>query len=72
MRTFINETIEIKGMSEEKYEMLLDFLNENKIDFEETGFEDYTIDDRSEDEKYDDWLWTLADRQYEDRKLGLE
>ena len=72
MKTYINETIEIKGISEDKYEMLIDFLEDNKINYEETEFEDYTIDDRSEDEKYDDWLWTLADIHNDDVKMGLE
>ena len=72
MKTYMNETIEIKGITEEKYEMLIDFLNDNKIDYEETEIEDYTIDNRTEAEKYDDWLWTLADMKNEDRKLGIE
>lgn len=70
MKTYINETIEIKGMTEEKYDMLIEFLEDNKIDFEETEYEDYTIDERTEDEKYDDWLWTLADMQYEEQRMN--
>lgn len=70
MKTYINETIEIKGMTEEKYDMLIEFLEDNKIDFEETEYEDYTIDERTEDEKYDDWLWTLADTQYEEQRMN--
>lgn len=72
MKTFINENIEIKGMSEDKYDLLIEFLEENNIDYKETEYEEYTVDDRSEDEKYDEWLWTLADSQYEERKLGLD
>ena len=34
MKTYINETLEIKGMSEDKYEMLIDFLEDTEIDFE--------------------------------------
>ena len=70
MITFYNSTIELTGVSEDKYTMLLDFLEDNKIDYEETEIEEYTIDDRSENEKYDDWLWTLADQRHDENMLG--
>ena len=61
MRTYFSTNIEIKNISQEKYDMLIDFLEDNDISYDTTDFEEYTIDERSEDEKYDDWLWTLAD-----------
>lgn len=70
MKTYISETIEIKNINEEKYEMLIEFLEDNKIDYEETEYEEYTIDERSEDEKYDDYLWTLSDIQYEEKRMS--
>lgn len=63
MRTYFSTNIEIKNISQEKYEMLIDFLEDNNISYDTTDFEEYTIDERSEDEKYDDWLWTLADNK---------
>ena len=70
MKTYISETIEIKNINEEKYEMLIEFLEDNKINYEETEYEEYTIDERSEDEKYDDYLWTLSDIQYEEKRMS--
>ena len=69
MKTYINETLEIKGMSEDKYEMLIDFLEDTGIDFEETEYADYTIDEITEDEKYNDWLCALGETQYEEQKM---
>lgn len=69
MKTYINETLEIKGMSEDKYEMLIDFLEDTGIDFEETEYADYTIDERTEDEKYNDWLCAMGEIQYEEQKM---
>lgn len=71
MKTYITETIKIKHMSEDLYDMLKDFLEDNKIDYEELECEDYTIDERTEDEKYDDWLWTLADNHNDEDKMNL-
>ena len=59
MKTYINETLEIKGMSEE----------DTGIDFEETEYADYTIDERTEDEKYNDWLCAMGEIQYEEQKM---
>lgn len=68
MKTYINETIKINHISDDLYDMLKDFLEDNKIDYEELETESYTIDERNEDEKYDDWLWTLGERQYEEKR----
>ena len=70
MRTYYSTNLEIRNISEEMYDKLIDFLEENNIDCETTNFQEYTIDERSEDEKYDDWLYTLADNQYEESKLN--
>ena len=56
-------------MSEDKYEMLIDFLEDNEIDFEETEYADYTIDERTEDEKYNDWLCAMGEIKYEEQKM---
>ena len=69
MKTYINETLEIKGMSEDKYEMLIDFLEDTGIDCEETEYADNKIDERTEDEKYNDWLCDLGEIQYEEQKM---
>lgn len=61
MITYFSTNIEIKNISQEKYDMLIEFLEDKNISYDTTDFEEYTIDERSEDEKYDDWLWTLAD-----------
>ena len=68
MKNYSNNTFEIKGISQEKYDMLLDFLEDNDINYEETETEIYTVDERTEDEKYDDWLWALGERQYEEKR----
>lgn len=70
MRIYINDVIEIKNISIEKYDKLIEFLENNNIDYEQTDYEEFTIDERSEDEKYDDWLWTLADNRNDELKLG--
>ena len=49
--------------------MLIDFLEDTGIDFEETEYADYTIDERTEDEKYNDWLCDLGEIQYEEQKM---
>ena len=49
--------------------MLIDFLEDTGIDFEETEYADYTIDERTEDEKYNDWLCALGETQYEEQKM---
>ena len=71
MRTYFNTEIEIKNISREMYDKLIDFLEENNINYDTNEFYEYTIDERSEDEKYDEWLGSLADEQYEKEKLGL-
>lgn len=71
MKTYITETIKISHISDDLYDMLKDFLEDNKIDYEELETESYTIDERSEDEKYDEWLSSLADDYNDEVKMGL-
>ena len=61
MKTYFSTNLEIKQIDQEQYDKLIEFLEDNNINFDTTDFEEYTIDERSEDEKYDDWLWTMAD-----------
>lgn len=70
MKTYISETIEIKHIPNDKYEMLIDFFEDNNINYEETEYEEYTLDERSEDEKYDDWLCEQADIKHDEKMLG--
>lgn len=71
MKTLYNITLEIQNLTEEKYDMLLGLLENELIDYEQTDYEEFTIDERSEAEKYDDWLAEQADIAYEEEKLGL-
>ena len=64
MRTYFSTVLEINQISQEKYDMLIEFLEDNNINYDTTDFEEFTIDERSESEKYDDYLWTLADDRY--------
>lgn len=66
MKTFYSTTLEVNNITQEKYDMLIDFLEANNISYNENDFEEYTIDERTDDEKYDDWLWTLADNKKEE------
>lgn len=64
MRTYFSTVLEITQISQEKYDMLIEFLEDNNINYDTTDFEEFTIDERSEDEKYDDYLSSLADDRY--------
>lgn len=64
MRTYFSTVLEINQISQEKYDMLIEFLEDNNINYDTTDFEEFTIDERSEDEKYDDYLSSLADDRY--------
>lgn len=63
MKEFYNITLELERLDKDKYDMLMDFLQDNDIEYDETDFAEYTIDNRSEQQKYDDWLWEQADIQ---------
>ena len=61
MKELYNTKLELKSLDKSKYDLIIDFLEDNSINYEETDFEEFTIDNRSEDEKYQDWLWEQAD-----------
>ncbi len=61
MKTLYNSTLEFKNLTQEKYDMLIDFLEDNNLSYEETDFEEFTLDERTEEEKYEDWLSEQAD-----------
>lgn len=61
MKTLYNTKIDFKNLTQEKYDMLIDFLEDNNLSYEETDFEEFTLDERTEEEKYQDWLWEQAD-----------
>lgn len=71
MKTLYNTTLEIKNLTQEKYDLLIDLLEENNINYEETDFEEFTIDERTEEEKYDNWLSEQADNYNDDKALGI-
>lgn len=72
MKTLFNTKLEINNIDKSKYDMLIDFLEDKNINYYENDFEEFTIDERSEEEKYDDWLWTLADDRNEEREINNE
>ena len=69
MITMFNTTIYLEKMDEDKYNKLIDFLEDNNYEYIEDDFEEYTIDNRSESEKYEDWLSEQADIKYDESKL---
>ena len=72
MITLFNTTIRITNLDENAYTKLIDFLEDSYTTYEEIDFEEFTIDERTETEKYQDWLLEQADNQYENEKLGLK
>ena len=70
MKTYLDITIQVKALDEVDYDALIEYLEDNHIHFEESIDNEYTIDERSEDEKYDDYLGSLADAHYEEEKLS--
>ena len=71
MKTMYNTIIRLNNLDENTYTKLIDFLEENIPHYEETDFEEFTIDERSEEEKYNDWLWEQADQYNDEIKMGL-
>lgn len=69
MKELYDTTIEIKHIDQSKYDMLIDFLEGNNIDYEETDFEEYVVDERTESEKYDDWLSNRTDEIHDEQKI---
>lgn len=72
MKTLFNTKLEINNIDKSKYDMLMDFLEDKNINYYENDFEEFIIDERSEDEKYEDWLCEQADMINDERKLNDE
>ena len=71
METFYRAAIEFNHISPAKYEMLMDFLEDNDIDYFEYEYDEYTVDTRSDRDKYEDWLAEQADIAHDEEKMGL-
>lgn len=69
MKELYNTTLEIKNLDKVKYDLLIEFLDDNYINYEETDFEEFIIDNRTEEEKYEDHLSQRADMINDERKL---
>lgn len=58
-----NVTLDFKNLDESVYIKLLDFMEENKINYEESNYEEYEEDNRSEADKWQDyWINVGMDR----------
>lgn len=71
MKNYYNTKIKLEGLSGEMYDKLIDLLEDNNFHYEETDFEEYVVDERSEQEKYDDWLSEQADNYNDEKWMGL-
>lgn len=71
MKEMYNTTITIKNLDKAKYDMLIDFLEDNNMNYEETDFEEFVVDERTEEEKYQDWLSEQADLHNDEVKMNL-
>ena len=71
MKTLYNITLEIQNLTEEKYDKILSLLENELIDYEQTDYEEFTIDERSEAEKYEDWLSEQADIIHDEQMIDL-
>lgn len=69
IETRYNVDLEIRNLSEEKYDELYAFLEHTGIEYKIQNESDFEIDTRSEQQKYDDWLWALGERQYEEKRM---
>lgn len=69
MKTLYNTKIDFKNLTQEKYDMLIDFLEDNNLNYDETDFEEFTLDERTEEEKYEDWLSEQADNYNDDVRM---
>lgn len=72
MKQMYNTKLTITNLDEAKYDMLIDFLEDNHINYNETDYEEFMIDTRSEEEQYQDWLSEQADLHNDQVKMGLE
>ena len=66
-----NVWLAVKNLSEEKYDMLFNFLEETGIDYQIEDESDYEVDTRSEQQKYDDWLQEQADLHNDEVKMYI-
>ena len=71
MKTYYNVNLEIKNIDTNLYDMLIEFLDDSNIQYEQTDFEEFEIDKRSEEEKYEDWLSEQADLHNDMVKMGI-
>lgn len=71
MKSYFNTTISVEHIDESTYDKLIEFLENNMPNYNETDFEEFVIDERSEEEKYQDWLDEQADIYNDEVKLGL-
>ena len=72
MKELYNTNLALERLTKEQYDMLIDFLEDNRITYEETDFEEYYLDERTEDEKYEDWLSEQTDLHNDEVRLGME
>ena len=70
VKTLYNTNLQITGINEEKYNMLIDFLEDNNIAYNEDDFEEFIVDERTEDERYEDWLWDQVDKINDEKKVN--
>lgn len=66
-----NVWLAVKNLSEERYDMLFNFLEETGIDYQIEDESDYEVDTRSEQQKYDDWLQEQADLHNDEVKMYI-
>lgn len=60
---YYNVTLKISKIDESVYSKLIDFLEENKIDYKEEDSEEVVVDNRSEADKWQDyWMDVGMDR----------
>lgn len=60
---YYNLTLKISKIDESVYTKLIDFLEENKINYKEEDFEEVVVDNRSEADKWQDyWMNVGMDR----------
>ena len=69
MKILYNTNLQITGILEEKYNMLIDFLDDNNVAYNEDDFEEFIVDERTEEEKYEDWLSEQADIRHDEMMM---
>ena len=71
MKELYNTNLALERLTKEQYDMLIDFLEDNRMTYKENDFEEYYLDERTEDEKYEDWLSEQADLHNDEVRLGI-